>query len=125
MYYFQFSILINNAAINIFLCRGDCRSELFPQSFASALLLPPPPTPALVASALYLPSLRSIKHPFLWLILGLWRRGRAAWALFGAKQIYVLKFVSALAVDQFFAIFPMSGLSSVPHNSSLKTTFIS
>lgn len=45
MYYFQFSILINNAAIDIFLCRGDCRSELFPQSFASALLLPHPPPP--------------------------------------------------------------------------------
>ena len=123
MYYFPFSILINNAAINIFLCRGDRGSELFPQSFASALLLPHPST--LVTSALHLPSLRSIKHPFLRLILGLRRWGRVAWTLFGAKQIYVLKFGSALAVDQFFAILPMSGLSSVPHNSSLKTTFIS
>lgn len=54
------------------------------------------------------------------------RKENRAYALRGAKQIYVLSFSSALAEDQqFVAFIPTSGLSSIFHNSSFKTALVS
>ena len=71
-------------------------------SFPMFLCFSPSPTPSLVTSVLHILNLRSIKHLFLQpsFRLGWGGRGRAAWALFGAEQIYVFRFSLALAIDQ-------------------------